>query len=353
MARVAGALIILVSLTSACSGPSEPGCPRDCPTRPPRVTSETALAYLNSALDIMQRASINKYEIDWPLLRAQAIDSAAGAEARSETYPAIVFALGQLRDRHSSFIYPGGLETVPAGATPLQGGQLRAQLIDNDIAWILLPNTYSVGTSASWQDQAQRLVAEMDRTSTCGWILDLRRNPGGNMWPMIVAIGPLLGEGEIGSFVTPDSTRTTWFYSATGEAGLVNAGQRVILSSVSASHRLLHQTPPVAVLIGPNTASSGEAVAVAFHGRPRTQFFGQSTAGVPTANSVMPLSDGAAMNLTVGADVDRNDVVFWPDPVRPDVLTSTAVVDPTSGLDEAVSAARSWLHSQAECRQTP
>jgi len=353
MARVAGVFFILVCLTSACTGPSEPGCPHNCARPTARTTSDTALAYLNRALDIMQRASINKYEIDWPLLRAEAIDGAAGAELPSETYPAIVFALGELHDRHSSFVYPGGIATVPAGATPLQGGELRAQIIGGNIAWILLPNTYSVGTSVSWQDQAQRLVAEMDRTSTCGWILDLRRNPGGNMWPMLVAIGPLLGEGDIGSFVTPDSTRTMWFYSAAGEAGLVNSGQRVVLSSVSAPHALQHEAPPIAVLIGPNTASSGEAVAVAFHGRPRTRFFGQSTAGVPTANSIMPLSDGAAMNLTVGADVDRNGVVFWPYPLQPDVFTSIAVVDPTSSLDAAVRAATSWLHSQPECSGGP
>jgi C-terminal processing protease CtpA/Prc len=315
--------------------------------------SDTALAYLNGALDIMQRASINKYQVDWPLLRAEAIDSAAGAQMPSETYPAIVFALGQLGDRHSSFVYPGGLETVPAGAKPLQSGELRAQIIDTDIAWILLPNTYSVGTSVSWQDQAQRLVAEMDRTSTCGWIVDLRRNPGGNMWPMIAAIGPLLGEGDIGSFVTPDSTRTAWFYSAAGEAGLVNSGQRVILSTVSVPHELQHQAPPVAVLIGPNTASAGEAVAVAFHGRPLTRFFGESTAGVPTANSLMPLSDGAAMNLTVGADVDRNGVTFWPVPLPPDAPASAAVVDPTSPSDAAASAATRWLHSQAACTRNP
>jgi len=301
----------------------------------------------------MQRASINKYQIDWRSLRAEAIDSAAGAQVPSETYPAIVFALGQLADRHSSFIYPGGLQTVPAGAKALQGGELRAQIIDTDIGWILLPNTYSVGTSVSWQDQAQRLVAEMDRTSTCGWIVDLRRNPGGNMWPMIAAIGPLLDEGDIGSFVTPDSTRTTWFYSAAGEAGLVNSGQRLVLSTVSVPHELQHEAPPVAILIGPNTASSGEAVAVAFHGRPLTRFFGESTAGVPTANSLMSLSDGAAMNLTVAADVDRNGVTFWPDALVPDDPTSTAVVDPTSPSDAAVTAATWWLHSQAACSRNP
>jgi hypothetical protein len=58
-------------------------------------------------------------------------------------------------------------------------------------------------------------------------------------------------------------------------------------------------------LTGPVTASSGEAIVVAFRGRPQTRSFGEPTDGVPTANDTFPLSDGALLVLTVAVDSEK------------------------------------------------
>ncbi|MEU3854069.1 S41 family peptidase [Streptomyces sp. NPDC029554] len=39
-------------------------------------------------------------------------------------------------------------------------------------------------------------VAKADRPNACGWVIDLRRNHGGNMWPMLAVVGPILGDGD-------------------------------------------------------------------------------------------------------------------------------------------------------------
>jgi Peptidase family S41 len=48
---------------------------------------------------------------------------------------------------------------------------------------------------------AQHMIRELDELGIDGWIVDLRRNTGGNMWPMLAGAGPILGEGELGAFV--------------------------------------------------------------------------------------------------------------------------------------------------------
>jgi hypothetical protein len=48
--------------------------------------------------------------------------------------------------------------------------------------------------------------------------------------------------------------------------------------------RMLTKLPPVAVLVDGGTGRSGEALAVAFPGRPNTRSFGQATAGFATVN---------------------------------------------------------------------
>jgi carboxyl-terminal processing protease len=68
--------------------------------------------------------------------------------------------------------------------------------------------------------------------------------------------------------------------------------------------------PPVALLIDGDTLSSGEALAVAFRGRPNTRFFGQRTYGLASANRDFPLIDGARLQLTVALDADRNGKIY-------------------------------------------
>lgn len=123
-----------------------------------------------------------------------------------------------------------------------------------------------------YAEMAQRLIADIDQTALRGWVVDLRRNTGGNMWPMIAGIGPLLGEDAWLAFVTP-YVKETAFYRE-GQAGLL---PETVLASVEQPYILRYPRPPVAVLTGPLTSSSGEFTALAFRGRPRTRSFGEAT----------------------------------------------------------------------------
>lgn len=102
------------------------------------------------------------------------------------------------------------------------------------------------------------------------------------------------------------------------------------------------EAPPVAVLVGPTTASSGEAVAIAFRGRSSTRLFGATTRGLTTANRVFPLSDGSLLNLTTAAFVDRL-VTPYQNGVTPDELWNGP---PDVGKE---SLPLNWLGAQPAC----
>lgn len=60
------------------------------------------------------------------------------------------------------------------------------------------------------------------------------------MWPMVTGIGPVVGEGHLGSFVTPEKDTLKWFY----EAGTsVYEGDTIV--SVSGAPYELHRTSPL------------------------------------------------------------------------------------------------------------
>jgi len=116
----------------------------------------------------------------------------------------------------------------------------------------------------------------------------------------LAGAGPLLGEGELGASVYPDGIRRPFWYRD-GQAGF---GEYVQLRVV-APHRLRDAAAPLAVLLGPRTASSAEVLAAAARGRPHARSFGAPTRGVSAGNRTFELSDHAAVVLTVAATADR------------------------------------------------
>ena len=121
----------------------------------------------------------------------------------------------------------------------------------------------------------RRILTDLAAQNPKGWIVDLRGNTGGNMWPMLTGIGPILGDGRVGSFVAADGN-VTWFYQD-GKTGTRNpAGLETVSLTLEDAPVLMTPSSPVAVLVDSSTASSAEAITIAFHGRPDTRFFGSA-----------------------------------------------------------------------------
>lgn len=123
------------------------------------------------------------------------------------------------------------------------------------------------------------------------------------MWPMLLGIGPLLGDAgaarNVGRFLD-GTTQKHWAYR---EGGVWN-GQAHVLGSRHTRYALRDPHAPVAVLVGPRTGSAGEAITLALRGRPATRSFGQPTAGYATANMSPTLVDGSRLLLTMALMVD-------------------------------------------------
>jgi hypothetical protein len=332
--------------------------------------SPRAAAYLADALAIIRDNALWADSVEWRTLRAATFDSAAGARVPVDTYRAIRFALGALGDRHSFLqlsrellaaeqrrLIERGLAdstgpavsragpTAPFVERRIPEGHLHRLDGERAVARVVVPRTGALAV----EEFATRLhdtVRTLASQEPCGWIVDLRGNTGGNMWPMLAGVGPLLGgTHNIGSFVGRDGIYGTWYYRD-GEAGMTGVGGTT--SFVGARIRgepfAFDDQPPVAVLIDAFTGSSGEAVAIAFKGRPATRFFGQPTAGVSTSNSGFRLADSANLVITVGVDADRTGRLY-----PRDVLPDERVAYNPDADDTQIAAAIAWLRTQPPC----
>lgn len=332
--------------------------------------SAAAQDYLNNAMDIMQKNALHSERIDWASLRRDTIERAGRAEVPADTYDAIRWALKRVNKHSFLQLSPelekqeaerklhGPAETKRAASTakfqPASPFESRDQIEDKllefgsrKVAYIAVPH-FSPKENAdgvTFETHLQRTIAKLDDEHPRDWIVDLRGNDGGNMWPMLAGLGPLLGDGICGGFHNSDGKSMRWFYRD-GAAGYEGSETWNYPKLSEAPYRM-NGNLKIAVLIDGGTASSGEATAIAFRGKPHTHFFGEHTMGASTNNTNFSLSDGANMILTVGVLVDR-DGNEYEDGLAPDAAVAQAKEIATPEQDETVVVAARWLSSEAK-----
>lgn len=284
--------------------------------------------YLQDALDLMQQRSVYKHTIDWKTFRQRVMEKAGSAKTIAETYPAITFAIAQLNDRHSYF-RPQTFEPNQEEDKVLP--VLADAATPGDIGYIRL--AFCIGNEQelnAYISSVQTKIKQQAMLQPKGWIIDLRGNFGGNMWPMLLAVESLLGKGTMGYFVNAEHQYQPWQLLN----GKTYIGDTLIYEN-TAFEALDLSGQYVAVLTDQATASSGEAMAIAFRNRPKTRSFGTATFGVSTGCVSHQLSDGSVINLAESVFADRTRTAYGLR-VLPDVTTKA---------EDALEQGIAWIYS--------
>jgi carboxyl-terminal processing protease len=278
--------------------------------------------------------------MDWDRLRQRVFTKAGAAQTIPETYDAIRLLLTLLGDKHSYYVTASG-QNIFNPHSPTQSTRectptpLVTRPIPSDVGYVRIQITPATPPAA-----IQGALRQGDGPGTIGWIVDLRNSRGGNVWPALAGVGSLLGEGIAGFFVDAADHPTPWGYT-NGAAWLEKP--ELDVASLEAPYKLSVPNPRVAVLTDVGVASSGEAIAIAFRGRPNTRRFGTPTCGLSTAveqfpltraGQMLPFSQSARIAVVTGVMADRTKKKYGA-AIEPDELVS----DPT----EIVPRAIAWL----------
>lgn len=188
----------------------------------------------------------------------------------------------------------------------------------------------------------------VETADTCGWVLDLRRNGGGRLAPIVVGIAPLVGEGELFRMRTSDGSDLHFYYE---DGRLFSDVEGDVQDLVDFPTVLENPDPPVAVLVSSGTGSGGELAAIVVAGQPNAsvRVFGEQTAGLTTSVSVAALLDGGQFLFPHYLMVDAQGHAY-PEGVIPDEPIPV-VYDERYGTqdDPVVQAALAWLEAEHGC----
>lgn len=254
--------------------------------------------YLTEVLDLLEEKSVNKNKIDWNKFRIAIFKKGKDAKNVADVYPAIEYAISELKDNHSYF------KSVIESEVNTENKPLPVnhdETTPDDIGYIKIP--FCIGTEDDYNDYILEItekIKEQSKKKLKGWVIDLRGNFGGNMWPMLLSIEPLIGNGTFGYFVNSNNQYQAWKLNK----GKVYIDDELIFEK-SSYNELDLTNQFLAILTDSRTASSGEAITIALKNRVNSKSFGKPTYGVSTGCVSHQLSDGSTINLAESIFADR------------------------------------------------
>lgn len=240
--------------------------------------------------------------------------------------------LRSVGDNHSLFFTKSDIKSYQKkNSAPAQP---EGKYLGTGIGLIKVPSciTFSYTKDKDFANSIRFLIKEIDTNNEIiGWVVDLRNNGGGNMWPMIAGLNALVQDGIVGYIVgTTNRKEREWKI----ENGKINFSKEF-----TDSYKIKNLNTKIAILIDSNTASSGEMTAISFIGLPNVSVFGQPSAGYTTANSTIKLSDGTQLYLATNFVADRTHKSY-PGSIIPDVMVNEKN---NFGIDETLESAKKWL----------
>lgn len=277
-----------------------------------------------------------------------------------EPHAALAAAVALLNDPHASFSPPAAVP-APEAAPATNDGSSQAsaaadapvhsiptvpegRLLDDGVAYLVVPGCLApdVDGLRAYAKAAALELARLGRQSPRGWLIDLRLNGGGNLWPMLLGLRPLLPEGPLMTMVKDGQVQSRF---GVGEASAWidwGSGAEVQLDwgADGAPQTMARHTGRIALLTGPWTMSSGEALAICLLNGASSRSFGEPTAGLTTVTNQYRLSDGSMLTLPVARMGDRDG--------RPETgalapMQAAPFGDWPEPADGAALAARAWL----------
>jgi C-terminal processing protease CtpA/Prc len=267
----------------------------------------TPAGYVRHCIRLLDRDGLYADSPEWKAKKKEVLASAKTISTMEEAHSCVEDAGYVAGGKHTFLQAPVTDTTTYPEVAP------KVKMLEDGILHIVIPAHTGVKVSDSLYIHTvfDYLQEHLDAK---GVIIDLRENTGGNMYPMITAVSPLLPDGVILKFKSRKRmTPITLEY--------VVKSYQIAPDSIGK----IPSPTPIAILTSPHTGSSGEATLLCFRGLDNVRTFGGPSAGYASGNVTHLLADGYKLAITRSCDVARTGEVFCNDPIEPDVPTETPV----------------------------
>lgn len=312
---------------------------------------------VDSLYTFIKSNSILRNTVDWKPIDETFIKKIKNAQSLHDTMKCFVTVLESLNDVHSQIYlnnkyyghFPSFEDTTLAWLKPLNDkansltNKIHTEILPHKIAYVRVPS-FQVFDKLQINNYAQSLydsICELASNKAKGFIIDLRLNGGGNIYPMLSGLSLLLGNNTI-SYETDIHGSISRVWEIKKENFIIGGYQT---TEISAKRKIKSkiQTIPIVVLIGPVTKSSGSMTAISFKKRQNTIFIGEPSAdGYTTSNGYFQFTPTLTLNFATNFVADRK-MNIYKSTVNPDIFVYHGDNFENLLKDEKIKLAIQWL----------
>lgn len=318
-------------------------------------SADTLKAWFYRGFDLAKEYSLYSNEVNWDSLETELDPVVQKIQDLNDLKIPLTQIINELKDHHGRFLYqfqPWAYMTDSHSrqkdkrpndmakwrAVNYENGGHQTEMLAEEIGYIKVVGVGPQEDIEAVAAQIRNGIANLAEQGAQKWVLDLRYNGGGNMFPMLEGLAPLLGEGAIGGAKMGSGERVAWQIQ---NGHFCRGGQCPIDLPPNPE---ISSDSEVAVLLSRYTVSSGEVVATCFKGRKNTLFIGEASGGYVTETNWAPIGENLVMSIAVSRYMDRWGNVYYEN-IPVDEEVEFEIVDDFE-KDEGIQAALRWLKTK-------
>ncbi len=227
------------------------------------------------------------------IISGDIITSVDNVEVTKENYSERVSALKGEEGTTAKVIIQRGEEKIEKTVTrkKINANNVESSVISSDIGYIRIlefeNNIYN-----QFKAEYEELV---NNKKVSGLVIDVRNNPGGIVSETVKIADLLCPEGKIVETIYRDGTKKVYMSDAK-KADI-----------------------PIVVLVNENSASAAEILAGAIKDLKQGTLVGKNTFGKGVVQSIVPLSDGAAVSVTTAKYYTASGIEIHGNGIKPDI----------------------------------
>lgn len=279
--------------------------------------NDSIKSFVDKSLDVIKANAVNTENIT--LIKETLYSQAKKFESYSELAPVYSEVFTLLKDYHGGLRYKGKTYgwTKPQAA---ENAYLKSRLgkekfvvakaLNKNTGYIRIPGNDDFAFKKV-DSIANDIVAHINSVNSKrikSWIIDLRTNTGGNMYPILLGLKEFISDKNIvfGGFRNGKGESSGKWEIQGGQMlidGIELKRQRPLALPLKKDVRII-------ILTSCYTASAGEMTAISLIGRKNTIVVGEPTAGYTTAVQGFRITQDAGINLSTDYVVDRNSKIY-------------------------------------------
>lgn len=279
-------------------------------------TNDSIRTFIEKSFDLIESNSINTQNIDsiksWLYTESQKFTS------MDDIAPLYEEVFKRLNDHHGNLKYKGKtygwhvplkIENTYIKSRLKNEKSVVSTVLNGEFGYIRIPGNNDFAFKKV-DSIASDIVAHINMVNSAeikGWIIDLRLNTGGNMYPILLGLKDFIGDEVVFGGFRNSKDESSGKWEITDSKMLIDG---IELTQKSHVDRPIPITTPLVILTSACTASAGELTAISLIGRPYTTIIGEPTANYTTAVQGFKINEYAGINLSTDYVADRNNKVY-------------------------------------------